>query len=57
MIKLVKCYLENKTRPEKFRRDYKFPDEIKDSNPNLVNKKAPNTVKPVKVQLHYQKKE
>ena len=57
MIKLVKCYLENKSRPEKFRRDYKFPDEIKDSNPNLVNKKASNTVKPVKVQLHYQKKE
>ena len=56
MIKLVKCYLENKSRPEKFRRDYKILDEIKDSNPNLVNKKASNTIKPVKVRLHYQKK-
>jgi len=56
MIKLVTCYLENNSRPAKYRRDYKVPDEIKDSNPNLVNKKVSNTLKPVKVRLHYQKK-
>jgi hypothetical protein len=33
MIKIVNTYLVNKTRPEKFRRDYKFPDKIKDGNP------------------------
>ena len=33
MIKIVNTYLLNKTRPEKFRRDYKFPDKIKDDNP------------------------
>jgi hypothetical protein len=33
MIKIVNTYLLNKTRPEKFRRDYKFPEEIKDGNP------------------------
>uniref|UniRef100_A0A6C0EFP5 Uncharacterized protein n=1 Tax=viral metagenome TaxID=1070528 RepID=A0A6C0EFP5_9ZZZZ len=33
MIKIVNTYLLNKTRPEKFRRDYKFPDKIKDGNP------------------------
>jgi hypothetical protein len=33
MIKIVNTYLMNKTRPEKFRRDYKFPDKIKDGNP------------------------
>lgn len=32
MIKIVKSYLTNKTRPEKFRRDYKFPEKIKDDN-------------------------
>jgi hypothetical protein len=33
MIKIVNTYLLNKTRPEKFRRDYKFPETIKDDNP------------------------
>ena len=36
MIKIVNTYLLNKTRPEKFRRDYKFPDKkkiTKDDNP------------------------
>ena len=33
MIKIVNTYLLNKTRLEKFRRDYKFPDKIKDDNP------------------------
>jgi hypothetical protein len=32
MIKIVNTYLMNKTRPEKFRRDYKFPETIKDDN-------------------------
>ncbi len=36
MIKLVKYYLEFKDRPEKFRRDYKFSDITKDTNPNLL---------------------
>jgi hypothetical protein len=35
MIKIVNTYLMNKTRPEKFRRDYKFPETIKDDNPNI----------------------
>jgi len=26
----------NKTRPEKFRRDYKFPETIKDDNPIII---------------------
>lgn len=29
MIKIVLSYLHNKTRPEKYRRDYKFPEKIK----------------------------
>ena len=33
MIKIVNTYLVNKTRPEKFRRDYKFPEKIKNGNP------------------------
>ena len=38
MIKLVKHYLRNNERPEKFRRDYKFLDEkIKDGNPDIIN--------------------
>jgi hypothetical protein len=36
MINLVKYYLEFKNRPDKFKRDYKFPDPIKDTNPNLL---------------------
>jgi hypothetical protein len=32
MIKIVNTYLLNKTRLEKFRRDYKFPDKIKNDN-------------------------
>jgi hypothetical protein len=33
MIKIVNIYLLNKTRPEKFRRDYKFSEKIKDEKP------------------------
>jgi len=33
IIKIVNTYLLNKTRPEKFRRDYKFLKTIKDDNP------------------------
>jgi len=29
MIKIVNTYLMNKTRPEKFKRDYKFSEKIK----------------------------
>ena len=36
MVKIVKSYLIDKTRPEKFRRNYKFPEEIKDDNP-IIN--------------------
>ena len=32
MIKIVNTYLLNKTRQEKFRRDYKLPEKIKDDN-------------------------
>lgn len=35
MVKIVKQFLKDKTRPEKYRRDYKFP-EIKDTNPKLI---------------------
>ena len=37
MIKIVNTYLLNKTRPEKFRRDYKFPETIKDDNPIIID--------------------
>ena len=37
MVKIVKTYLTDKTRPEKFKRDYKFPEEIKDDNPIISN--------------------
>jgi hypothetical protein len=33
MIKIVSTYLKDKTRPEKFRRNYKLPDKTKDDNP------------------------
>jgi hypothetical protein len=37
MIKLVNHYLQYKSRPEKFRRDYKFSEqEIKDTNPKSL---------------------
>ncbi len=36
MIKIVNTYLMNKTRPEKFRRDYKFPKTIKDDKPVII---------------------
>lgn len=36
MIKIVNTYLLNKTRQEKFRRDYKFPEKIKDGNPIII---------------------
>ena len=34
MVKLVRYYLKHKDRPEKFRRDYKFPEPTKDGNLN-----------------------
>ena len=37
MIKIVNTYLLNKTRPDKFRRDYKFPEKIKDDNPIIIS--------------------
>jgi len=37
MIKIVNTYLLNKTRPEKFRRDYKFSEKIKDDNPIIIS--------------------
>jgi hypothetical protein len=48
MIKIVKSFLINKIRPEKYRRDYKFP-EIKDDNPVIS---VSNIIKPEMVQLH-----
>ena len=36
MIKIVNTYLHNKTRPEKFRRDFIFPEAIKDENPIVI---------------------
>ena len=36
MVKIVKEYIEKKERPLKFRRDYKFPEKIKDDNPNIT---------------------
>jgi hypothetical protein len=41
MIKIVNQYLQNKDRPEKFKRSYKFLDEIKDDNPKKVPCSAP----------------
>ena len=37
MIKIANTYLLNKTRPEKFRRYYKFPEKIKNDNPIGIN--------------------
>ena len=39
MIKIIKSYLIDKTRPEKYRRSHKFPEIIKDDNPNIVSVK------------------
>jgi hypothetical protein len=36
MIKIVNTYFMNKTRPEKFRRDYKFTETIKDDNSIII---------------------
>jgi len=36
MVKIVKEYIEKKKRPLKFKRDYKFPEKIKDDNPNII---------------------
>ena len=48
-----KPFIENKDRPQKFKRDFKFETEIKDDNPSLrKNKLASNIIKPAKVQLH-----
>ena len=53
MIKLVNYFLENKDRLQKFKRYFKFENEIQDDNPRLCkNKLASNIVKPAKVQLH-----
>jgi hypothetical protein len=48
MIKLVKYFLVNKDRPEKYKRSYKF-ETIKDENPNIL---ASSFIKPAMVQLH-----
>ena len=37
MVKIVRSYLTDKTRPEKFKRTYKFQEEIKDANPTISN--------------------
>jgi hypothetical protein len=37
MYKIVQSYLIDKTRPEKFKRDYKFSDKIKNGNPIIHN--------------------
>ena len=37
MYKIVQSYLIDKTRPEKFKRDYKFSDKIKNDNPIIHN--------------------
>ena len=39
MIKIIKSYLIDKTRPEKYRRYYKFLEIIKDDNPSIVSVK------------------
>lgn len=36
MIKIVNTYLLNKTRPEKFRRNCKFSEKIKDDNGIII---------------------
>ena len=36
MVKIVKEYIEKKERPQKCWRDYKFPEKIKDDNPNIT---------------------
>ena len=36
MVKIVKKYIEKKKRRLKFRRDYKFPEKIKNDNPNIT---------------------
>ena len=43
MVKIVRYYLKYKSRPEKFRKDYKFPEVIKDGNP--CNSKSIASVK------------
>ena len=37
MIKIVNTYLINKTRQEKFRRDYKFSEKIKNDKTIIIN--------------------
>jgi hypothetical protein len=39
MIKIIKSYLIDKIRPEKYRRCYKFSETVKDDNPNNVSVK------------------
>ena len=45
MIKIIKSYLIDKTRPEKYRRSYKFPEIIKDDNPNIISVKYDSCLK------------
>ena len=52
MVKIAKTYLTDKTRPEKFRRDYKFSEEIKVPL-LLVIIIVSNIIMPEKVQLHF----
>ena len=47
MIKIINQSLQNKDRLEKFKRSYKFLDEIKDDNPNNVSVKCRHTCKGV----------
>ena len=47
MIKIVNTFIKDKTRPEKFRRDYKFPEEqeIKDNSQPTKETKIKKLVK------------
>ena len=39
MIKIIKSYLIDKTRPEKYRWCYKFPETVKNDNLNIISVK------------------
>lgn len=57
MIKLVNYFQENKDRPQKYNRYFKFDNEIKDDNYSLCkNKLALNIVNHANVQLHQLKR-
>jgi len=53
MLKLVNYFIENKDRPEKIKRDFKFETGIKNDIPSVCkNKLVSNIINPVKVQLY-----